>query len=119
MTHRFGLFVFSAFIGFILVSSPLHAEVTAEKADGKVVIQVDGKPFATYLTQSGTKPCIWPIIGPTGKAMTRQYPLGPIQETERKDHIHHRSLWFTHGDVNGLDFWAERAKGSRQWENRD
>jgi hypothetical protein len=24
-----------------------------------------------------------------------------------RDHIHQRSLWFTHGDVNGIDFWSE------------
>jgi hypothetical protein len=26
---------------------------------------------------------------------------------EEQDHVHHRSLWFTHGDVNGHDFWSE------------
>jgi hypothetical protein len=26
---------------------------------------------------------------------------------EAEDHPHHRSLWFTHGNVNGVDFWAE------------
>ncbi len=26
---------------------------------------------------------------------------------ERGDHDHHRSLWLTHGDVNGVDFWLD------------
>ena len=26
---------------------------------------------------------------------------------EKKDHPHQRSLWFTHGSINGIDFWAE------------
>ena len=26
---------------------------------------------------------------------------------EKRDHPHQRSLWFTHGSVNGIDFWAE------------
>jgi hypothetical protein len=26
---------------------------------------------------------------------------------EEHDHPHHRSLWFTHGSVNGRDFWSE------------
>jgi hypothetical protein len=26
---------------------------------------------------------------------------------EEHDHKHHRSLWFTHGAVNGHDFWSE------------
>lgn len=104
--------------GLSILCISVHAEVTANKAGAKVVIQADGKPFAEYLTKSGAKPCIWPIYGPTGKAMTRQYPLGPVQETEKPDHIHHRSLWFTHGDVNGLDFWAERAKEGEGWEEK-
>jgi hypothetical protein len=34
-------------------------------------------------------------------------------EGESKDHPHHRGLWFTHGEVNGIDFWAneESQKG--------
>jgi hypothetical protein len=28
-------------------------------------------------------------------------------EGEEQDHPHHRSLWFTHGAVNGVDFWSE------------
>jgi hypothetical protein len=50
---------------------------------------------------------LWPIIGPTGKPVTRSYPVGELLEHERDDHIHHRSFWFTHGDVNGVDFWLE------------
>jgi len=26
------------------------------------------------------------------------------------DHPHHHSLWFTHGDVNGRDFWTEHKE---------
>ena len=56
-------------------------------------MKIDGHPFAEYLVRSGTKPILWPIIGPTGKRLTRDYPM--VQETaETKDHVHHRSLWF-------------------------
>ena len=76
--------------------------------DGKkVAVTVDGKPFAEYLTKSGPKPIIWPIIGPTGKRMTREYPMANKGKHEAEDHIHHRSMWFTHGNVNGINFWAE------------
>jgi hypothetical protein len=27
---------------------------------------------------------------------------------EEHDHPHHRSLWFAHGAVNGIDFWSEQ-----------
>jgi hypothetical protein len=29
---------------------------------------------------------------------------------EAADHPHHQSLWYAHGDVNGVDFWANRGK---------
>jgi hypothetical protein len=29
-------------------------------------------------------------------------------EGEQPDHPHHRSFWFTHGDVNGHDFWHSK-----------
>ena len=40
--------------------------------------------------------------------MTRQWPMASIKEEEH-DHIHHRGLWFAHGNVNGLDFWSEET----------
>jgi len=27
--------------------------------------------------------------------------------------VHHRSLWFTHGDINGHDFWGEGGKSGK------
>jgi len=38
--------------------------------------------------------------------MTRNFPMREAAG-EDKDHKHHRSLWFTHGSVNGIDFWSE------------
>ena len=83
-----------------------------ELTDSGAVIRIDGKPFAEYLKKSGHQPAIWPIIGPTGLPVTRSFPMGPLLEHEIDDHPHHRSLWFTHGDVNNIDFWIEpHAKG--------
>jgi len=31
-------------------------------------------------------------------------------QNEKKDHIHQRSMWFTHGDVNKISFWHEQDK---------
>ena len=90
---------------------PLPAgEVTAQRSERGATVKIDGEPFTEYLVQSGGKPILWPIIGPTGKRLTRDYPMeGGGQET--KDHLHHRSLWFTHGSVNGIDFWTESPAG--------
>ena len=78
-----------------------------EKTDEGVTVNLNGKLLTRYLTLSGTKPILWPLIGPTGKEMTRGYPMQPATDTERADHPHHRSLWYTHGDVNGSSFWDE------------
>jgi hypothetical protein len=87
------------------------AEISAEQTKEGAVVKIDGQVFAAYLIRSGSKPILWPINGPGGKPMTRPYPMVP-QPGETKDHIHHRSLWFTHGSVNGIDFWTE--EGSRR-----
>ena len=71
------------------------------------------KPFTDYLIHNGPKPILWPIIGPGGHEMTRNYPMKMVQ-TEKRDHPHHRSLWFTHGSVNGIDFWSETPATGKQ-----
>ena len=94
----------------LLLSVPVQAEVTAQRTERGVTVQIDGRPFAEYVIRSGTKPIVWPIIGPTEKPLTRAYPMEKGTK-ETKDHVHHRSLWCTHGSVNGIDFWAETPTG--------
>jgi hypothetical protein len=77
-------------------------------------VKIDGKPFTEYLLDCRGTPALWPIIGPTGKPMTRAYPMGEVAG-ESKDHPHHRSMWFTHGDVNGLSFWHRESIKHREF----
>jgi hypothetical protein len=77
------------------------------KTDAGVKVTRNGKLLTHYLIKSGAKPILWPLIGPHGNEITRAYPMREAGEHERDDHIHHRSFWFTHGDVNGIDFWSE------------
>ena len=109
--RRLALFVL--IVGGV-ISTRAQAEVTAEKTDDKVTIKIDGKLFCEYLTNSGGKPIVWPIIGPGGAEMTRSYPMKKKSKGKQTDHVHHRSLWFTHGDVNGVDFWLEGSRGGKQ-----
>jgi hypothetical protein len=96
---------------FLLVSSlATAAEFELQKDEQGVSVMLDGKLFTRYLVKSGAKPILWPIIGPTGKPLTRAYPMEDGGPTEKKDHIHHRSFWFDHGDVNGISFWDEQGK---------
>lgn len=106
-------FTLPAILSFaiLLVAVAAQAEqVDVKKVDGGVEVTLDGKPFTTYLFQSGVKPILWPVIGPTGKEMTRAWPMREGNPDEKTDHVHQRSFWFTHGEVNGFDFWAETAK---------
>jgi len=100
-------------VGLLALAADVPAaNLTAElsKEGDRVTVKIDGKLFAEYLTRSGTKPVVWPIIGPTDKPMTRSWPMGKKGPEERSDHVHQRSFWFTHGSVNGNDFWAEEGR---------
>lgn len=91
-----------------LAALPVLADVTVEKSEAGAVVKIDGQLFTEYVTLSETKPILWPIIGPTGKKMTRDYPMLKT-EGETADHPHHRSLWFSYDKVNDVNFWAEPA----------
>jgi len=86
------------------------AEVTIESRDDRVRILVDGDLFTEYLHGGRAKPVLHPLVGPRGRRVTRAWPLEEGVAGEAHDHPHHESLWFTHGMVNGIDFWA-KAKG--------
>jgi hypothetical protein len=101
--------VLSLLFAGMVVSSAFAADIVAERTEQGVALKIDGQLFTEYLTCSGTKPILWPVIGPNGKPVTRAYPMGDNPD-ERKDHPHQRSVWFTHGDVNGIDFWDENPK---------
>lgn len=83
------------------------ADVTISEADGKAVVKIDGELFTEYVFTGHSKPILYPIIGPTGVEMTRNYPMKEDVDNEARDHPHHKSLWFTHDDVNKVQFWME------------
>ena len=108
--HRLSPFVALALVSFPPCFQGFSAEITVDRSERGAVVKIDGQLFTEYLTCSGNKPVLWPVIGPTGKPMTRDYPMRDNPD-EKKDHPHHRSLWFTHGEVNGVDFWSEKDQG--------
>ena len=66
--------------------------------------------IATYHANLKETPAIYPLRTLKGLAVTRDFPMKKAGPWERKDHDHHRSLWFTHGLVNGVDFWLDDGK---------
>jgi hypothetical protein len=87
-------------------SRPNGAGVEVRPSGKDLEVLVGGKPFTVYRADEATKPYYYPVIGPTGAPFTRAYPMKTDVAGEDKDHPHQRSLWFTHGSVNGFDFWA-------------
>ena len=82
-----------------------YVAVVPREAERRVEILVGGKPFTAYIYPTTlTKPTLYPLRSASGVVVTRGWPLEP-QPGERVDHPHQVGLWFTHGDVNGLDFW--------------
>jgi hypothetical protein len=77
----------------------------------KVRVEIGGQLFTEYYYRQSKdvpRPFFYPVIGPGGLPMTRNWPMKNVPD-EEQDHPHHKSLWFTHGAVNGLDFWSDGA----------
>jgi len=88
-----------------------------QPANGAVEVRVGGDLFTRYVFEGAPKPYCYPVVGPTGVPVTRAYPMEQVAD-EAQDHPHQRSFWFTHGELNGVDFWAEGAKTGREAHKR-
>ena len=76
-----------------------------EQKDGKVLVEVGGKPFTVYHFGDAegrpfVRPYFYPVRAADGTEVTDDQVL------TKGDHPHHRSLWVSHGDVNGADHWS-------------
>ena len=86
------------------------AGVELKQEADKVTVQIDGHLFTEYHFSGARRPYLYPVIGPTGGAMTRHWPLQDDIATEERDHPHHKGLWYGHRLVNGIDFWGDTDK---------
>jgi hypothetical protein len=96
-------------LGALAAATACAADVSLKTLDGTVRVEIGGELFTEYVYQGYAKPILYPIIGPGGIGMTRNFPMKETKG-EAKDHPHQKSLWYTHGSVNGVDFWAEGSK---------
>lgn len=78
----------------------------------KLRIEINGQLFTEYVFKGAPHVYYYPVLGPGGLAMTRNWPMKDSQGEEH-DHKHHRSLWYSHGAVNGVDFWSEDQKAGQ------
>ncbi|MCE9610040.1 MAG: PmoA family protein [Chthoniobacter sp.] len=99
---------FSLCSALLALTLTARADVVMKKQEDRVRVEIGGELFTEYRFTGASHVYFWPLIGPGGARMTRGWPM---QDTpgEEHDHPHHRSLWFAHGLVNGVDFWSEQA----------
>jgi len=72
-------------------------------------VTIGGQPFTVYnFAKTQKKPYFSPVRGPEGQIMSR--PLLDPNGRAWRDHQHHKGIWFSIDEVNGIKFWAERGK---------
>ncbi len=99
----------SAFVVLSFATS-IFAAVDVTEQPGLVRVEIDGQLFTEYHFTGARRPYLYPVIGPTGTGMTRNWPLKEGVAGEETDHPHHKGLWFGHRSVNGVGFWEDTAK---------
>src|SRR5436190_2292890 len=85
-----------------------RAEVRVTEVPGKVRVDVNARLFTELILRGAPHIYYWPLMGPGEVPVTRAWPMED-RPAEEHDHPHHRSMWFAHGLVNGMDFWSEPA----------
>ncbi len=81
--------------------------VKLTKQADRVRVEIDGKLFTDYVFgDDASRSYCYPILSADGTPLTRNFPMKDVPG-EETDHPWHRSITFTHANVNGVDFWNE------------
>ena len=78
------------------------------KGEKSMEIRLEGKRFATFVFNDlkTPRPYFANVDAPGGHRATRNHPVQPGDD---QDHPHHTGVFFTFGDLNGVDFWHMRG----------
>jgi hypothetical protein len=72
--------------------------------DDQVSFQIDGvERTRWHFGGHYPRPFFYPLVGPSGTSLTRMGHPGAA------NHDHHRSVWFAHAKVLGIDFWSDNT----------
>ncbi len=78
-------------------------KVEFSRADSTLNITIDGQPFATYnFSHDLPKPFLLPLRTPSGVVVNRD-----LGDTSDADHPHHKGVWNSVDEINGIKFWKE------------
>ncbi len=98
-------------------NNPPRVRLELDEDEGQVRVYLRDEHFTTYnFGPEMRMPILWPVRAEGGIDITRNFPLGEDEPVESTDHPHHMSMYVTHGDVNGYDFWHSETKLSRNVE---
>lgn len=96
------------------VDANVEGGIESKKEEGKVDFTLDGNLITSFnFSGEYLKPFFYPVLGPYNNPITRSFLIKEV-EGEQTDHPHHKSMWTSHGDVNGVDFWSEEEGCGRQ-----
>ena len=107
-----GLLGLAVVLGLPTDSRGAETGVKLTQQDDRVRVEINGELFTEYIFKGFNHVYYYPVLGPGALPMTRNYPMKDVAGEER-DHPHQRSLWYSHGEVNGVDFWSETAKAGK------
>ncbi len=115
--QRFPLLGFLGFLALLPLPAPRSARAEQPTApfaptrceaiplpDGQASFLHDGiEKTRWHFDPKYPRPFFHPFNGPSGASLTRMgHPGAP-------DHDHHRSIWFAHAKVDGIDFWSDNT----------
>jgi hypothetical protein len=90
----------------------MKSEVKLTPLADRVRVEIGGRLFTEYIFKGAKRPYCYPVLAADGTSVVRDFPMKQTAG-EDTDHPHHRSLWFAHSNVNGIDFWNEGTAGTR------
>lgn len=117
-TKLFFLIIATLMLYLNCSNNPTKTRFDVDEAKHSVDVFINDIYFTSFIYPDNMeKQSLYPIKTPSGKSITRGFPLDP-RPFERTDHPHHVGLWFNFGDVNGLDFWNNSYSIKPEDKNR-
>jgi hypothetical protein len=103
--------MFMATSPYVIAAAQANAKVALVQGDERIAIVIDGMPVAMYCykDQATLRPYFAHVRTLDGIQVTRHHP--PVAGHDLTDHdTLHPGIWLAFGDINGLDFWRNKAQ---------
>ena len=113
-THMF-LFVIVALLGLAPAVQGGELPVQLRRQGARIHVFMGSHPFTSYFFGAESpKLYLHPLRSAEGTIVTRGFPMRKDIPGESTDYPHHRGLFFAHGDINGINSWAEQEPTKAQ-----